>query len=132
VAALHANTTPLRWVGTAQEQVDLEALVLLAQACRDHEQVRFDHRRRDGDEARRLVEPHHLASAGSRWYLVAWDVRRDGWRRFRVDRLDDARLTPPPTGRDADVASRPPLGRASRAQPAIAAMASGQAATAAA
>jgi predicted DNA-binding transcriptional regulator YafY len=25
---------------------------------------------------------------GRRWYLVAWDRRRDDWRTFRVDRLD--------------------------------------------
>jgi predicted DNA-binding transcriptional regulator YafY len=31
-------------------------------------------------------------SAGHRWYLVAWDVRRDDWRTFRLDRLDRARL----------------------------------------
>ena len=31
-------------------------------------------------------------SAGRRWYLVAWDVRRDDWRTFRVDRLSEARL----------------------------------------
>jgi predicted DNA-binding transcriptional regulator YafY len=39
-----------------------------------------------------LVEPHQLVSAGRRWYLVAWDVRRDDWRTFRLDRLADARL----------------------------------------
>ena len=59
---------------------------------RDNEQVRFDYRRRDGDEAQRLVEPHNLVSAGRRWYLVAWDVRREDWRTFRLDRLDAPRL----------------------------------------
>ncbi len=92
VGALHASVTPLQWGGAAREPVDAQALALLAQACRDTEQVRFDYTRRDGDEASRLVEPHHLVSAGTRWYLVAWDVRRDGWRTFRVDRLADARL----------------------------------------
>ena len=40
----------------------------------------------------RLVEPHQLVSTGRRWYLVAWDVRRDDWRTFRLDRLE--RRTP--------------------------------------
>jgi predicted DNA-binding transcriptional regulator YafY len=31
-------------------------------------------------------------STGRRWYLVAWDVRRDDWRTFRLDRLERARL----------------------------------------
>ena len=61
-------------------------------ACRDHEQIRFDYRRRDGDETSRLVEPHQLVSTGRRWYLVAWDVRRDDWRTFRLDRLERPRL----------------------------------------
>jgi predicted DNA-binding transcriptional regulator YafY len=54
--------------------------------------VRFDYRRRDGDEAQRLVEPHNLVSAGRRWYLVGWDVRRQDWRTFRLDRLEAPRL----------------------------------------
>ncbi|MFD7665036.1 helix-turn-helix transcriptional regulator [Streptomyces sp. NPDC059788] len=40
------------------------------------------------------VEPHHLVMWSGRWYLVAWDLGRPGWRTFRVDRI-----TPyPPTG----------------------------------
>jgi len=86
VAALHGSISQLR--GPADGiAVDPSSLSVLAQACRDGEQVRFEYRRRDGDETRRLVEPHHLVSAGRRWYLVAWDVRRDDWRTFRVDRL---------------------------------------------
>lgn len=92
VTALHANITPLRWGGSPPEPVDPEALALIAQGCRDGEQIRFDYRRKDGEEASRLVEPHQLVSAGARWYLVAWDVRRDDWRTFRVDRLSEARL----------------------------------------
>lgn len=91
VNAMHANVTPLLW-GDAGPTVDAEHLGLLAQACRDHEQVRFEYQRKDGEQARRLVEPHQLVSAGRRWYLVAWDVRRDDWRTFRVDRLDEPAL----------------------------------------
>jgi predicted DNA-binding transcriptional regulator YafY len=35
----------------------------------------------------RRAEPHHLVSRGGRWYLVAWDLDRDDWRTFRVDRM---------------------------------------------
>ncbi|MGY4770648.1 helix-turn-helix transcriptional regulator [Kribbella sp. CWNU-51] len=35
----------------------------------------------------RLVEPHRLVAWGRRWYLVAWDNGREGWRTFRVDRM---------------------------------------------
>ncbi|OKH98890.1 transcriptional regulator [Streptomyces sp. CB02923] len=33
------------------------------------------------------VEPHHLVMWSGRWYLVAWDLARCGWRTFRVDRI---------------------------------------------
>ncbi len=91
VNAVHSNVVALQWAGTGPT-VDSEALALLAQACRDHEEVRFDYQRRDGDETRRLAQPHQLVSAGRRWYLVAWDVRRDDWRTFRVDRLHGPQL----------------------------------------
>ncbi|CAN5900458.1 YafY family protein [soil metagenome] len=92
VMAVHANVVPLRWGGDAGPMIDAKDLALLSQACRDHEEVRFEYERRDGETLRRLVQPHQLVSAGRRWYLVGWDVRRDDWRTFRVDRLTDARL----------------------------------------
>ena len=91
VSALHSSVTSMRW--TADEDVvDPEALSVLAVACRDREEVRFDYQRRDGEDSRRLVEPHQLVTAGRRWYLVAWDQRRNDWRTFRLDRLREPRL----------------------------------------
>jgi predicted DNA-binding transcriptional regulator YafY len=91
VSTLHSNVVSLRWGGDDAVFAS-ESLAVLAQACRDHEEVRFDYRRRDGEEAARLVEPHQLVSAGRRWYLVGFDVRRDDWRTFRLDRMTDPRL----------------------------------------
>ena len=34
------------------------------------------------------MEPYRLINDRRRWYLVAWDVDRDAWRTFRVDRID--------------------------------------------
>jgi predicted DNA-binding transcriptional regulator YafY len=90
VRAVHANVTPLRWA--PDTAVDGDALAVLALACRDGEQVRFGYQARDGESTRRLVEPHQLVVTDHRWYLVAWDVRRDDWRTFRLDRMTDARL----------------------------------------
>jgi predicted DNA-binding transcriptional regulator YafY len=91
VNAVHTNVSSMQW-GVDTATVDADALAVLALACRDNEHVRFGYRRRDGDEADRLVEPHNLVSSGRRWYLVAWDVRREDWRTFRLDRLDSPRL----------------------------------------
>ncbi|MCC3761787.1 YafY family transcriptional regulator [Glycomyces sp. TRM65418] len=89
VAALHSSVTSMRW--PAGDVVDPEVLSALAAACRDREDVRFDYRRRDGEDGRRLVEPHRLVTAAHRWYLVAWDRHRHGWRTFRLDRLREPR-----------------------------------------
>ena len=86
VSTLHSSVVELRWSGPDND-VDPDALSVLAVACRDREEVRFDYRRRDGQRSRRLVEPHQLVTAERRWYLVAFDLRRGGWRTFRVDRL---------------------------------------------
>ncbi len=91
VSALHSGITPMPGTGT-EDVIDPDALGVLAAACRDREEVRFDYRRHDGETSRRLVEPHRLVTAGRRWYLVAWDQRRDDWRTFRLDRLHGARL----------------------------------------
>ena len=68
--------------------VDPQALTTIATACRDRERLRFAYRSREGEESRRRVEPHSLVNLGRRWYLVAWDCDREGWRTFRLDRLE--------------------------------------------
>src|SRR5271169_1885246 len=52
------------------------------------EMLRFSYRDREGARSRRMVEPHRLVHTGRRWYLVAWDSRREDWRTFRVDRIE--------------------------------------------
>lgn len=96
VGALHAATVPLLGGGPT---VAPEVLTTVATACRDNERLRFGYRRATptgdagpddeaGDEAgERRVEPHRLVHTGRRWYLVAWDLDRDDWRTFRLDRV---------------------------------------------
>jgi predicted DNA-binding transcriptional regulator YafY len=67
--------------------VDPQHLTVIAAACRNSECLRFGYQRRDGTKGRREVEPHSLVNHGRRWYLAAWDRRRDDWRTFRVDRM---------------------------------------------
>jgi len=90
-----ATSTPF---GGSDERIDPSVLALLATACRDHVRVRFAYEGRDGARSRRDVEPHGLVNRGRRWYLVAFDPAREGWRTFRLDRLTrpaaGARFTP--------------------------------------
>jgi predicted DNA-binding transcriptional regulator YafY len=72
---------------TGGPTVDPQDLTVIAAACRDSERVRFGYRRRDGTESRREAEPYSLVNLGRRWYLVAWDLGREDWRTFRLDRV---------------------------------------------
>ena len=78
---------------TSGAAVSSEVLGELALACRDHERVRFTYTTASGETTRRRVEPHALAPADRHWYLLCWDVERDDWRTFRVDRLSDVEHT---------------------------------------
>ena len=64
-----------------------EVLGELALATRDHERVRFTYTAASGEVTKRRVEPHALAPADRHWYLLCWDLEKDDWRTFRVDRL---------------------------------------------
>ncbi|MEU8521151.1 YafY family protein [Streptomyces sp. NBC_01216] len=66
-----------------------QTLTTLAGAVTGQERLRFGYRAGDGTESRRLVEPYRLVSTGMRWYLVAYDLGREDWRTFRVDRVSD-------------------------------------------
>ncbi|MFD8500811.1 helix-turn-helix transcriptional regulator [Amycolatopsis sp. NPDC059657] len=68
-------------------EVDPSVLVAIASACRDHERLRFDYRTHDREDSRRVTEPHRLVNNAGRWYLLAWDLTREDWRTFRVDRI---------------------------------------------
>ncbi|MGH8958789.1 MAG: helix-turn-helix transcriptional regulator [Acidimicrobiia bacterium] len=74
-------------------KVDAEILTTVAQACRDHERLRFEYTSRQGEDSERHVEPHQLVSLRQRWYLVAFDRERDDWRTFRLDRIKAPRAT---------------------------------------
>jgi predicted DNA-binding transcriptional regulator YafY len=80
--------------------VSAEALTTVSAAvsaaCRDRQRPRFDYSKHDATASRRDVEPYRLVRWGRRWYLVAWDVDRDGWRTFRVDRMVPRIPTGPP------------------------------------
>ncbi len=97
VSTLQNATLPLTHGDGAT--VAPSTLTALAGAVTGRERLRFGYRAGDGAETKRLVEPYRLVSTGRRWYLVAYDLGREDWRTFRVDRVSDpfatgARFTP--------------------------------------
>lgn len=83
--------------GWERPRVDTEHLLAIGTAVRAREVLRFDYAAPSDDEWRppRRVEPHHVVTWGRRWYLVAWDLERDDWRTFRVDRMTPRAPTGP-------------------------------------
>jgi predicted DNA-binding transcriptional regulator YafY len=90
VRAIHDATVTL---DRGQTPVDGESLLRLARACRDTVRVRFGYQSRSGAGSERTVEPVGLVATGRRWYLMAYDVDRDDWRTFRLDRIRDVSPT---------------------------------------
>lgn len=88
----------------AHVTVPADVLLAVGAAVRAREVLRFDYDGGSGPllgegEAAfrppRRVEPHHLVTWGGRWYLVAFDLERDDWRTFRVDRMTPRTPTGP-------------------------------------
>lgn len=90
VDALQAHTVRVA-ARSRGPQVAGSTLALIAGAARDREVVRFGYSAHTGDDTERRVEPYRLVNMGRRWYLVAYDLVRDDWRTFRVDRMRETR-----------------------------------------
>ena len=108
VSAFQSYALP---VPSGGPQADPDVLTVLASACRDHERLRFDYQAHSGAASRRSVEPYRLVNDRRRWYLVAWDVDRDAWRTFRVDRIEPRtpsgpRFTPRALPPDREIAAQ--------------------------
>ena len=76
----------VEFFGAGRTPVDPEVLITLAGACRDEVEAGFDYPS-GGTPRPRRVEPHRLVASDRRWYLLAYDLDRDDWRTFRVDRM---------------------------------------------
>lgn len=73
--------------GASGPRIDPDVLATLAGACRDHTRLRFAYVSREEETTQRNVEPSAVVYSGHRWYLVAFDLGRDDWRTFRIDRI---------------------------------------------
>ncbi|MFK4788218.1 helix-turn-helix transcriptional regulator [Microbacterium sp. ZW T5_56] len=62
----------------------------ISRAIQVREVLRFDYRSPSGDandRPARRAEPVQLIASQGRWYLLGWDLEREDWRLYRVDRL---------------------------------------------
>ncbi|MEY4563197.1 MAG: hypothetical protein RLZZ618_2474 [Pseudomonadota bacterium] len=82
--ALRSAILPMPSAGPT---VDAGVLATLSGACRDQLQVDFAYQDAKGQGTTRCVQPQGLVHTDHRWYLVAWDLARDDWRTFRIDRI---------------------------------------------
>ena len=84
LASLHGSVLKLR---DRAPTMSLSDVALLATACSERLLTHVTYRARGGEKSERTVEPFRLVRVGPLWYLVAWDVSKDAWRTFRVDRI---------------------------------------------
>ncbi|HEX3199271.1 MAG TPA: YafY family protein [Propionibacteriaceae bacterium] len=92
IDAMRAATVSVPGAGPT---VDSAVLSTIAGAIRASERLRFNYVDHEGNQTLRTVEPERLVLWGRRWYLLAWDVGRDDWRTFRVDRITPKTPTGP-------------------------------------
>lgn len=81
---LRSDPTPVDWM----------LVGLLADAVAQGSRISFDYADQHGRETRRTVEPHRHFLRESHWYVVGFDIDRDDWRLFRLDRIRSARTLP--------------------------------------
>ncbi|MFD6281283.1 helix-turn-helix transcriptional regulator [Streptomyces sp. NPDC060209] len=84
------QVTVVRSPGTGDASpVGTQVLMELSRVVRAREELRFDYGQDAAGPAGppRRTQPHHLVTWRGHWYLIAWDLDRDDWRTFRVDRL---------------------------------------------
>jgi predicted DNA-binding transcriptional regulator YafY len=94
-------------LGPSPTRADHASIAVLASSIRGRIRARFEYEDKEGRKTDRHTEPVRLVHAGRRWYLVAFDLDRDDWRTFRLDRVSSpiatgmrsaTRRTPDPVG----------------------------------
>lgn len=86
VATIRASleTSPQRAPSVAAHQ-----LSIIAEAVAHRETVSFTYTDASGGRTDRRAEPYRQVHHLLRWYLLAWDIDREDWRVFRLDRITD-------------------------------------------
>lgn len=80
-------------LGPSRSEVHQNVIAVVASSIRRRERLRCGYVDGEGRATDRHVEPVRLVHTGRRWYLVAFDLDRDDWRTFRLDRVAEPTST---------------------------------------
>jgi predicted DNA-binding transcriptional regulator YafY len=75
--------------GFKMQQHLRERLDALHAACLARQAITFNYAKEDGERSSRSVRPLALVFWSGVWTLTSWCELRDGFRNFRMDRMDD-------------------------------------------
>ena len=81
---LHVEAAPVDW----------SLMGVIADAVADGGRIRFRYTDQHGTGSERTVQPFRHLLRDRWWYLVAFDLDRDDWRLFRLDRVADVETVP--------------------------------------
>lgn len=90
-AATDLATEVLQQPATA---ITSASIGVIADAVAHNSRIAFHYTDQRNESSTRLVEPYRHILRTGRWYLVAFDLDRDDWRTFCIDRMTE--LTPVP------------------------------------
>lgn len=85
----------------APASVDWELVGTIADSVGTGARLAFAYTDQHGRDSRRRVEPYRHLLRQQHWYLIAYDLDRDDWRVFRLDRMQAATASPGPHERRA-------------------------------
>lgn len=81
---LRAEPAPAAWA----------AVGTLADAVAQGARVAFTYADQHDRASERVIAPHRHVLREGRWYVVGFDIDRDDWRLFRLDRMREVRTVP--------------------------------------
>lgn len=76
--------------------VDWELVGTIADAVATGSRLTFDYTDQHERTSHRTVEPYRHILRNQHGYLIAYDLDRDDWRLFRLDRMEDSTASPGP------------------------------------
>jgi predicted DNA-binding transcriptional regulator YafY len=81
---------------------DATLLIGLSEAIQQRRRVVIDYRSQSDQVTQRTIEPYGLAAWWGRWYLIGYCCLRQGYRVFRLDRVQQVQYSAEPFDRPED------------------------------